>query len=240
MFFSLFVSCATSFNTRGQFHQVRRAETLISIARYYNIDPQVLAEYNNLEDPHEMQVGAKLYIPPRVKKPGNKRLPLEEQIAAARDSESPRKHRGYKELPGGAEEGGITVDHSRFIWPVDGVIVSGFGFRNGRRHDGVDLKAKEGTPIHAARNGTVVFAGKMRGYGNLVLVRHDDDFFTAYAHNSRNKVKKGQTVKRGETIGLAGHTGRATGPHLHFEVRRGQTARNPLFFLPKRKGDEKV
>ena len=80
----------------------------------------------------------------------------------------------------------------------------------------------------------------MRGYGNLVLLKHGDDFFTVYAHNSVNLVKKGKRVKRGETIAKVGRTGRATGPHLHFEVREGTKARNPLFFLPKKGRVEEV
>ena len=130
-----------------------------------------------------------------------------------------------------------TVSSQRFTWPLDnGIYTSGFGIRRGRRHDGIDIAAKSGTPIKAAASGKVVFAKRMRGYGRLVLIKHDNDFFTAYAHNRKNLVKKGDSVKQGEKIALVGRTGRATGNHLHFEVRKGQRAVDPLRYLPARAG----
>lgn len=103
-------------------------------------------------------------------------------------------------------------------------------------HDGIDIKAKEGTPIYVAEAGTVVYADdRLSGYGKLVIVRHGRNLFTAYAHNQRNLVRKGAKVRRGEEIAKVGHTGRASGPHLHFEVRHGSTAVDPLAYLPKRR-----
>jgi hypothetical protein len=123
-----------------------------------------------------------------------------------------------------------------FIWPIDGIYMSGFGVRRGRRHDGIDLAIKGGTPIKASADGEVVFSGRMRGYGNLVLVRHDGNYFTAYAHNRENLADKGDKVKQGEVIAKVGRTGRATGNHVHFEIRKGQLAVNPLHYLPIKKG----
>jgi hypothetical protein len=123
-----------------------------------------------------------------------------------------------------------------FIWPIDGIYMSGFGIRRGRRHDGIDLASKGGTPIKASANGEVVFSGRMRGYGNLVLVRHDGNYFTAYSHNRANLAEKGEKVKQGEVIAKVGRTGRATGNHVHFEIRKGQLAVNPLNYLPIKKG----
>ncbi len=102
-------------------------------------------------------------------------------------------------------------------------------------HDGIDISASEGTAIHAAANGEVVYADqRLSGYGRMVIIRHANNMFTAYAHNQRNLVKKGQRVKQGAVIARVGHSGRATGPHLHFEVRRGTTAVDPLAYLPAR------
>jgi len=124
-----------------------------------------------------------------------------------------------------------------FIWPLEGgIFMSPFGMRRGRRHDGIDVAAKGGTPIKASADGKVVFSGRMRGYGNLVLLKHENNYFTAYAHNSRNVAGKGKEVKQGQVVALVGRTGRATGNHVHFEVRRGQQAMNPLNFLPARAG----
>ncbi len=121
-----------------------------------------------------------------------------------------------------------------FAWPVEhGVISSGFGIRNGTMHDGVDIAAPVGTPVHAAEAGRVIYSGRLRGYGNVIIVRHDDHYVTVYGHNSANRVREGQYVSRGQVIGNIGNSGRTTGANLHFEVRRDNTARNPLAYLPR-------
>jgi len=222
-------ACATSFDKRGVYHKVRGGESIQRIASIYRTDVQTLAEYNNIFDPKDIKAGQRLYIPPRQKKAGFKKLPFGDDVKAGRaDWKSAKKRRSK------APSQKIKFYRGRFIWPVDGKLTSKFGIRNGRRHDGIDISAKKGTPIKAAAAGKVVYAGAMRGYGKLILLRHKDNMFTAYSHNNSNKVRKGQTVRQGQKIGTVGRTGRATGPHVHFEIRHGQTARNPLFFLPKR------
>jgi murein DD-endopeptidase MepM/ murein hydrolase activator NlpD len=118
-----------------------------------------------------------------------------------------------------------------FIWPVNGTVVSGFGMRWGRLHEGIDITASTGTPIWAAAAGTVIHAGWLGGYGNLVVVDHGDGLATAYAHASSILVSVGQSVAQGETIALVGSTGDSSGPHLHFEVRVNGVAVDPLFYL---------
>lgn len=228
----LFSGCSTAFDARGIFHRVNRGETLLWIAKSYGVDLQDLAEMNGIEIANQpLKAGEKLYIPPK-RLHRHKKLPFEGEIG--RHIYRSTRHRGERISVTEKQRSSrkIYTDHNKFEWPVYGKISSPFGVRNGRRHDGVDIRAKMGTSIKVADAGNVVFAGKMRGYGNLILVRHRDNFFTAYAHNSRNRVKKGEKVKKGEVIGDVGRTGRATGPHLHFEVREGERARNPMFFLP--------
>ena len=116
-------------------------------------------------------------------------------------------------------------------WPTPGVLISGFGERERDKHEGIDLAAPEGTPVRAAEQGTVLFSGVQKGYGKLVLVAHAGDLVTVYAHNEVNLVKTGERVQRGEQIARVGHTGNATGPHLHFEVRVGTRPHDPLGFL---------
>jgi murein DD-endopeptidase MepM/ murein hydrolase activator NlpD len=118
-----------------------------------------------------------------------------------------------------------------FIWPVNGPVVSGFGMRWGRMHEGIDIAASLGTPIHAAASGTVIHAGWLGGYGNLVVVDHGDGLATAYAHASTILVAVGQQVSQGDTLSLVGSTGNSTGPHLHFEVRVNGSAVDPLLYL---------
>lgn len=122
----------------------------------------------------------------------------------------------------------------RLAWPLDeGYISSEFGNqRTGHRHRGIDIRISPGTSIRAAAAGRVVFSGKMRGYGNVIFLDHGDGFETRYAHNRKNRVRKGDSVEVGSTIADVGSTGNASAPHLHFEVRKDGQAKNPLSFLP--------
>jgi len=228
MIAALLGGCATSFDKRGKFHRVRSGESIWTIARFYGLDLQELAEYNNIFKPGDMKAGQQLYIPEKEKKPPFKELPSDSSSRSSRRG-------GSKYSRADSSPSQIKTFRGKFIWPVEGRLTSPFGIRNGRRHDGIDIAAREGTPIKASAPGTAVFVGTMRGYGNLILLRHSDNFFTAYAHNQKNRIKKGDEVKQGQLIATVGRTGRATGSHLHFEIRSGQKARNPLFFLPERK-----
>ena len=120
-----------------------------------------------------------------------------------------------------------------FRWPVRGRVIAAFGPKpNGVQNDGINLAVPEGTPIKAAEDGVVAYAGsELKGYGNLVLVRHSNGFVTAYAHASDVLVKRGETVKRGQVIAHAGQTGNVTSPQLHFEIRKGATPVDPAQYL---------
>ncbi|HZP14076.1 MAG TPA: M23 family metallopeptidase [Nevskiaceae bacterium] len=122
-----------------------------------------------------------------------------------------------------------------YDWPTEaGIISSEYGRRFGRLHKGIDVAADIGEPIHAIAEGYVVYAGnKIEGYGNIVVLRHDASTMTLYAHNSRMKVKTGQHVKQGQVIALLGNSGRSTGPHSHFEIRREEVPVNPREMLVK-------
>ncbi|HZQ66746.1 MAG TPA: peptidoglycan DD-metalloendopeptidase family protein [Gaiellaceae bacterium] len=120
---------------------------------------------------------------------------------------------------------------SGFVWPVNAGLTSPFGWRWGRMHEGVDLGAAYGTPILAAAAGTVIYAGWMGGYGNLVVIDHGGGLSTAYGHQSRIAVAVGQAVAQGQVIGYVGSTGHSTGPHLHFEVRVDGQPVDPLGYL---------
>jgi murein DD-endopeptidase MepM/ murein hydrolase activator NlpD len=120
---------------------------------------------------------------------------------------------------------------SGFIWPASGVVTSGFGWRWGRMHEGLDIAASYGAPISAASSGTVIYAGWMGGYGNLVVIDHGGGLATAYGHQSSIAVSSGSQVSQGQTIGYVGSTGHSTGPHLHFEVRVNGSAVDPMGYL---------
>jgi len=118
-------------------------------------------------------------------------------------------------------------------WPLKSVDVSShYGNRGRKFHQGVDFRAHIGTPVLAANEGTVVYVGsRIRGYGRMIVIKHEDGFYSVYAHHSKNLVKVGKRVSRGEKIALSGRSGRASGPHLHFEIRRGVESFDPVFAI---------
>ncbi len=155
------------------------------------------------------------------------KLKQQERIAAEDEQElaSALAAQGLINVPRSVSAGGWT-------WPTSGTVTSGFGYRWGRLHAGIDIGAATGTPIHAARGGVVSYAGVMGGYGNIIVVDHGGGMTTRYAHQSQLGASVGQTVQAGDRIGYVGSTGNSTGPHLHFEVRINDNPQNPLGYLP--------
>lgn len=209
----LLSSCVTTTPgslTTGVYHTVERGQTLWRISKTYGVDMQLIAEYNDIYNPDLIFEGQELFIP---------------SVSEAKDVAI--------SVPGDdTDMGEIILNKGLFLWPTEGLVYSLFGMRWGRMHRGIDISGKTGTPVLAARDGTVTFAGVKGGYGNIVILSHKDNYETRYAHLSSIKASVGDTVKTGDVIGLMGSTGRSTGPHLHFEIRKDDTARNPLFFLP--------
>jgi murein DD-endopeptidase MepM/ murein hydrolase activator NlpD len=155
-------------------------------------------------------------------------------IAAVESSHSARL--AAPAAPDAAESGAKTESPgvaAGFRWPVRGRVIAGFGPKpNGIQNDGINLAVPEGTPVKAADDGVVAYAGnELKGYGNLVLVRHSNGFVTAYAHASEIMVKRGDAVKRGQVIAKSGQTGSVASPQLHFEIRKGATPVDPSQYL---------
>lgn len=210
---SLFILVSCS-GIQSRYHEVQAGENLDSIARRYDIPVRELARYNSDQvSRNSLRAGAKLYIP------------FEESEAWDGDTDvAPRADV--------AQNPNAIVTTAPFSWPVGGAITSKYGWRKRRMHDGIDIAARTGTPVNSARSGHVLYAGnKIKGYGNLVIVKHADSFSTVYAHLSKIDVKKGQFVSRGQRVGRVGRTGRATAPHLHFEVRNSRVPVDPLLYL---------
>ena len=134
------------------------------------------------------------------------------------------------------ETGDLGPAPKRFVWPVNGRVVSGYGDKAGGLHnDGVNIQAPRGTPIRAAADGVVVYAGSdLKGFGNMLLIRHGGNWLTAYAHAQAVLVDRGQRVKQGEVIARVGSSGNVDQPQLHFELRRGREAVDPERYLPRR------
>jgi murein DD-endopeptidase MepM/ murein hydrolase activator NlpD len=134
----------------------------------------------------------------------------------------------------GAEPAKGEAAAPSFHWPVRGQVISGFGLKaDGIRNDGIDIAVPEDTPIKAAHDGVVIYSGnQLKSFGNLVLVRHDNEYVTAYAHAKELRVKQGDTIKVGDVIGTSGQTGNVATPQVHFEIRKGSTPVDPMRLLP--------
>jgi len=220
-------------------YQVRPGDTLYSIARRHGLDYRDLARRNRIRPPYVIYTGQRLYIRGKAPRPGYLPLPRH-RAKRARHSARAHAHRRHRRADArharSSSRASARRGAVRLVWPARGPVTSGFGRRHGRPHDGIDIGAPEGSPVRAAAAGEVVYSShRLTGYGNLIIIRHTRDMFTAYAHNRVNLVRRGQHVKQGQIIARVGRTGRASGPHLHFEVRRGPTPVNPLYYLPRRK-----
>jgi murein DD-endopeptidase MepM/ murein hydrolase activator NlpD len=199
----------------GLRHRVERGESLYRIGLAYGVSHEELARVNRLRRPDRIEVGQLIVIPDARRK-----LPVRVITPERARADRPVP----PELPAGP---------SPFLWPVAaGVVSSDFGPRGATHHDGIDISTPVGTPVRAARAGRVLYSDTLRGYGNLVIVGHDEGYATVYAHNRENRVRAGARVRQGDVIATVGETGKTSGPNLHFEIRKDNVARNPSFFLP--------
>jgi murein DD-endopeptidase MepM/ murein hydrolase activator NlpD len=225
-------------------HVVAPGETLHSIARHYGKPVLVLAKANNIAPDTMVRVGGRVIIPGGASAavavapapaapPAARNEPPVGSVAAVEAPHSARLAAPVAPEESGAKAGEAGGSVPGFRWPVRGRVIAGFGPKpNGLQNDGINLAVPEGTPVKAADDGVVAYAGnELKGYGNLVLVRHSNGFVTAYAHASEIMVKRGDTVKRGQVIAKSGQTGSVTSPQLHFEIRKGATPVDPSQYL---------
>jgi murein DD-endopeptidase MepM/ murein hydrolase activator NlpD len=222
-------------------HVVAPGETLNSIARLYGKPVMVIARANNIPPDTMVRVGERIVIPEMGGRPAPVAPRAEAPVAApttVATIESP--HSARLATPSAPVEADNPIKAEQaasamptFRWPVRGRIIAAFGPKpNGLQNDGINLAVPEGTPVKAAEDGVVAYAGnELKGYGNLVLIRHADGFVTAYANASEIMVKRGETVKRGQVIAKSGETGNVTSPQLHFEIRKGATPVDPAQYL---------
>ena len=210
----------------GVYHHVARGENLYRIGLRYGLSADEIARVNGIRDVTSLSVGQRLYIPRRGSTQGVAARPRTPRAESPPSSGRPAE-RSQRPTPSARRS-----DSLRFEWPVRGKLTSKFGKRGGRNHEGIDIRARTGTPIHAAESGRVIMSGRMRGYGNVVVVKHAGKYRSLYAHASKLLVRKGDFVEQGQRIALVGSTGRSTGPHLHFEIRRGEKPQDPLAYLP--------
>ena len=216
----------------GVWHKVDSGDTVDSVAKRYGAESETIAELNDLPLKGEITGRDEIFIPKAGGKPPGTGAPPPPPIATGSGSSDS----GTTDAPPSAS-GKCGVDgRPCFAWPVDGKLSARYGMRDGKHNDGIDITAPKGTDVKAADTGKVIYSGDaIKGYGNLVLVRHDGGIITVYAHNDRNVVAEGDDVKRGQKLAEVGSTGSATTVHLHFEVRVGEQPKDPLLYLPPMK-----
>ncbi len=234
--------------TSDHVHVIVPGETLMKLSRQYHKPLTAIAKANNIA-PHTMvKVGDRIVIPgvrakqaaaPAAPKIAEKPKPAEAApqklvSAPATTTANVVTPAAHNPAPDKGKPD-VTAAMPTFRWPVRGRVITAFGPKpSGQQNDGINVAVPEGTPIKAAEDGVVAYAGnELKSYGNLVLVRHSNGYVTAYAHASEIMVKRDDHVKRGQIIGKAGQTGSVAAPQLHFEIRKGSTPIDPMPFLDK-------
>lgn len=238
-------------------HVVNRGDTLMSIARRNQVPVAELARANNLDQSAKLSLGMKLTVPgsksaaaasapqpvaaapaqpaAAVAAPATKLAAVGGQPQSARLAQATTNVVEEKPVAEAAsvKSSEATGALPTFRWPVRGKVITSYGAKtNGKSNDGINVAVPEGTPVKAAEDGVVAYSGnELKGYGNLVLVRHSNGYVTAYAHASELLVKRGDTIKRGQIIAKSGQSGEVGSPQLHFEIRKGSSPVDPLQFL---------
>ncbi len=242
-------------------HIVNRGDTLMSIARRNHVPVAELARANNLDTSARLSLGMKLTVPGAKSAAAAPVAPVMQPVVAAAPVQpvttvaapatkmaavvQPQSARLAQATTNVAAEEKPVVEAAAvkpseatgalptFRWPVRGKVITSYGAKtNGKSNDGINLAVPEGTPVKAAEDGVVAYSGnELKGYGNLVLVRHSNGYVTAYAHASELMVKRGDPIKRGQIIAKSGQSGEVGSPQLHFEIRKGSSPVDPLQFL---------
>jgi murein DD-endopeptidase MepM/ murein hydrolase activator NlpD len=235
-------------------HVVNHGDTLLSIARRNHVSVVELARANNIDPSAKLKLGMKLTVPGA--RTAAAVVPASQPVAAAQPAaalaapatkmaavtggpqQTARLAQATTKVDEPTAETPVKATEATgalptFRWPVRGKVITSYGAKtNGKANDGINLAVPEGTPIKAAEDGVVAYSGnELKGYGNLVLVRHANGYVTAYAHASELLVKRGDTIKRGQVIAKSGQSGEVGSPQLHFEIRKGSTPVDPLQFL---------
>lgn len=200
-----------------KFYIVKNGDSLFTIASRYNMTTAQLAKLNNIQEPYSLKVGQKLILT-------DKNINL--------DNHNTQKHENIVQKP---KENIKNNKELSFIWPIDGEIISSFGNKsNGLYNDGINISAKNGAEFKTTEDGVVAYVGnELRSYGTIILIKHNNNWISAYAHCGSVKVSRGDKVIKGQVIGTVGKTGSVNTPQLYFSLRNGREAVDPIKYLNK-------
>lgn len=239
LFLLLFTACAPT----GIYHTVKPGQTLYRIAKTYNIEEQRLARLNNIKDPKKLRANQKVYIPgvTRLRK-----VPVT-AVAVSKPTRKPVTSKTVKKKTVKKANKPVASTKSKktrstkpvkavkgvFGWPAKGKVLNKFGKQGQKVYKGIEIGLPKGTTVKAAASGKVIYSGNaIPGYGNLVILEHSDSFFSVYGYNQKCLVKKDDHVGQGDKIALSGAPPSGQSARLHFEIRKGKSAVNPILYLP--------
>jgi len=227
----------------GIYHTVQPGQTLYRIAKIYDVDETRLARINRIKDPRQLKISQRLFIPgvsQRRKVPAS--VPTERSAppnvvsAPAATQKKPATTQSppaTKKPSLSSSAPAVKPAKGIFIWPVKGKVLNKFGTKGQNVYKGIEIDAPKGTAVVAAASGKVIYSGNaIPGYGNLVILEHSDSYFSVYGYNQKTLVKRDDHVGQGERIALSGVPPNGQSARLHFEIRKGKSAVNPILYLP--------
>ncbi|RMF47153.1 MAG: M23 family metallopeptidase [Deltaproteobacteria bacterium] len=240
---------------RGVYHTVGKGQTLYQISKTYRVNESYLARINGISDPTRLAVGQRIFIPgatstryvpatvstqkPVVKKvkprpvAPSKPKPVVKKTRTKAASSGKKRPGVQKPGPSTRTHVGTGVGRGFFVWPQRGRIVRSFGSRNGKVCNGIEIAMPAGSAVASAAAGRVIYSGNgISGYGNLIVVQHEKDYYSVYGYNRKNLVKTGSFVSKGQKLALSGVAPSGGTPRLYFEIRHGKKPVNPLTLLP--------
>jgi len=238
----LTLACAPS----GIYHTVQPGQTLYRIAKTYGVEEGRLARINNIKDPTQLKANQKIYIPgaSQLRQVPVTTSPVPSPPARSANPEPPAQNMEAStakkpvakntpaKTPLAAVPGNKPVQ-GIFIWPAKGKVLNKFGTQGQKVYKGIEISVPKGSKVVAAASGKVIYSGNaIPGYGNLVILEHSDSFFSVYGFNQKNLVKMNDHVGQGEEIALSGLPPSGQSARLHFEIRKGKSAVNPILYLP--------
>jgi len=243
LFMLVTVTACAATRQSGIYHTVKRGQTLYTISKIYEVNEAYLARINGIADPTQLQVGERVYIPgadqiksvPITVKPAVTKRPAKAKVIVSQKKPVSVK-KPVVQKPGQSTKTPVKTykkpptSKGKFIWPVKGQIVKKFGAGSSK---GLEIAVANGTPVASSAAGKVIYSGSgITGYGNLVIVRHDDSFFTVYGYNQKNLVAAGAFVSKGEKIAYSGKPPSGGKHRIYFEIRYGKKPVNPSTYLP--------
>lgn len=236
--FLMLSACAPT----GIYHTVKPGQTLYRIALTYGVDEDHLARVNNIKDPTQLRVNQRVYIPgvsqlrkvPSTAATNSRPAPAQtatSQTTTTKKTSVENRPSPKKTIP--TTTSSPEAVKGLFTWPVQGNVITKFGSQGQNVHKGIEISVPTGTGVKAAASGKVIYSGNaIPGYGNLIILEHSDSFFSVYGFNQRNLVKMDDFVGQGEKVALSGSPPNGQSPRLHFEIRKGKSAVNPILYLP--------